>query len=686
MKWGNARMRCATAATTITVALMTAHGQAQTGKTGLDPYIEGNLQQVDELEECTIEEGGNERDRAKARMAKALCVYNGRLSKRKIEKTEKEIEQRNKRYFEAVKNLKTATRALAKTFAEIDETKLGGKEPDSKFMSTIDAEFGRLTYRIAWGETGAATRDPSRLGSRKRGKKEKIADMERHKRWAKTAMETEGTNEATSNLGGKGAERERVLKEAGLGRRAANANEDAWQSITSQARERAQATEAIKPEDRASAVTQRAIVERMPTGNDGFTGRYDGYDVEKSERKASLAVLGYVRSSQEVSNKVFCAFHGQAPSPGCVQIWNSDECRVLECNWGVPYPGMTLVNGNPDKKTGGGWLRIFKRERLLACRATEAGQNKMIERPQWLRPRCNQAVETARDLRAERGGRKPHWRTDDRGNLGQELRFEKIVEMTPAKDELEEALKEIEHAKASAEERCTAELIRKCDGVDGPPAILPDAWRSCEIEEKHNVCTAQGVCNEESIMPRCMREAIKTKGCEQAIMKNAENPEQRAIRCSDPRRIAMTNAARENRGIDQQRIAGLEARDRESVKAQAFLIAQQNPQGTSQSGSSTTTNNAGTKPQGKPSKKVGKNFEETKACATALAHACPSVNRDTLWDGLDPWNRCPARVRKNSGTPQTECQARVLESDSACKTIGRRWQVRAECWPKEEER
>ena len=676
---------------------------------GLDPYIEADLQEVDLLSECAMGESDNPRDEAKMRMERALCLYNGRIAKRKMEAEQVVLAERNARYMRSVQALRSATHALNETFSDIDASVLPGKGPWSAFTAAVDGEFGRRMFRLAWAETGGAARDPSRLGSRRRGGKEKIADRARHERWAREALErpeiaaavgTSGAAAGERPLGGSAQEREVTLASAGHARRPAGHDADGWWGIAEQAATRAALTSALDPRLRPNAITADAVLARMPADNDGFTGRYDGhevggYDLDEEERKVSLALLAYVRATQDVSNRTYCAFHGQAQSPGCVIMWNSETCHPLECDWGVPYPGMTFINGNPDAKTGGGWLRVFKKERMLACMATEADQNAAIERPQWLRPRCNQEVEHARELRAGRGGAKPHWRTDHRGSLGQELRYGRINEESPAWSPLEQALRALEGDGASEEERCTARLIRACDDTEGPPAILPDAWHSCEREQTHEVCTPLGGCAVEPVLPACMRDGMgmatwrpgtavpaPSGACAAAIEKHPEDAAARALRCADARRQAMRDAARENRGIDRQRIAGIEDSERRRTAAQAFLAAQMAAPGTTTSTTTSTT----TKTRGSgPGLPAGASFDDTKACATALAGACPSVSQHNLWEGYDPWNRCPARVRPGSGTPQTQCEARVLETHPGCAKVGRSWQRRAECWPEEEE-
>ena len=661
---------------------------------GLDPYVEGDLQEVDRLSECAMGESASERDRAKMRMERALCLYNGRMGKRRMEAEQEKLAERNARYRRSVRALRAATHALAATFSDIDVSRLPGREPWSEFTRAVDGEFGRLMFRMAWGETGGAARDPSRLGSRQRGRKEKVAGRARHERWAREALERPEIAAAMGNagdpaserpLGGDAEEREATLAAAGHARRPARHDEDGWWGIAAQAGARAALTSALDPRRRPGVITADGVLARMPAHDDGFTGRYDGdevggYDLEKVESEVSLALLAYVRSTQKVSNRTYCAFHGQAPSPGCVRMWNSESCHPLECDWGVPFPGMTFINGNPDTGTGGGWLRVFKNERMLACRATEADQEAAVERPGWLRPRCNQEVERVRALRAGRAGAKPHWRTDHRGSLGQELRYGRINEESPGRSRLEEALDALEGEGTSEEERCTARLIRACDETEGPPAILPGAWHSCERDQTHEVCTALGGCVIEPVLPACMREGMGMAAwrpggampapsgvCAAAIAKHPEDAQARARRCGDRKRQAMRDAARENRRIDRERIAGLERSARREAAAQAVLAAQM------------------ASPGGEAGLPAGASFEEAKACAKALALACPGVDRHNLWGGRNPWSRCPARVREGSGTPQTQCEARVLETHPGCERVGRSWQGRRECWPEEEE-
>ena len=76
-------------------------------------------------------------------------------------------------------------------------------------------------------------------------------------------------------------------------------------------------------------------------------------------------------------------------------------------------------------------------------------------------------------------------------------------------------------------------------------------------------------------------------------------------------------------------------------------------------------------------------LDAVRACGSALVTAC-GVEQHELWNGYEPWRKCPTETQPGSGPVQTECEARVLERHPGCAALGRSWQSRPECWPKEE--
>ena len=169
-----------------------------------------------------------------------------------------------------------------------------------------------------------------------------------------------------------------------------------------------------------------------------------------------------------------------------------------------------------------------------------------------------------------------------------------------------------------------------------------------------------------------MRRALRTKSCIAAIERTAETSAKRTQRCTQPRRKAMMQGARQIPGIDADAAHGAKeaaARREEAASYEATVLA----------------NSAGERPRGGgPPTRDEPTFEKKKECGAALVKACPKVSAQMLWDGFEPWDRCPTRINERSGTPQDTCQAAILENSPACAGIGRTWQSRAECWPPEE--
>ena len=397
-------------------------GQAGAAPEVLAPYIDDTQYKSDELDPCDAINAVGTRAIETANVERALCLYNARLSKERLELEQGGIESRNSVYNQGLEELDAATWRLSETFDEIDIELLTGSAPKSRFMTDLRATYGELLYRIAWDKTGAAFHDRSRHGpdpsnpkndgTRKRGGKENLADMSRHKRWVSEAMSQPKIAAATSNLGGKGLTRDEALEAQGLQPAAPKATNSAWKAIMEQARKRNVAADGFAPSDRAPKITPTDIAGRMATGTDGFNGPNDNLDPEEEANKASLEVMRYVARSQRLTLKTKCAFHGVEVANECRRVWNSSSCVYTECAWEQPYAGETIMS----------WLATFKTERAIACYASEGGQNEAAAtaqgkgRPDWLRPRCNQAVHKLREQRGEETGKKPHWRIDHRGD------------------------------------------------------------------------------------------------------------------------------------------------------------------------------------------------------------------------------------------------------------------------------
>ena len=552
----------------------------------------------------------------------ALCLYHARLAQRQLAELAGIVHRRNAAYHAARAALARASTQLG-AILEIGTTITADHLPGSG-TSALDA--------LLYGTRSLAWKDCSRYQTRVgKHKNETLRTAAAARRLVRTQLDAAiSSDERLTRLLAPRRDLAPSTPPALTALLEPLPHRTLWASTAAHVAARTATINAphVGP-DIAPHLTRRALTHAAAYDDDGGLGPWDGtwgkqwcqsgdrtlparprrqlgttpQGVYDSKREAILAarwMLDEIRARHPgLPDRIVCAFHGVQSSP--------PEQEHGPCNWTAP------LAMHPAR-----WLERYKRERALACEATDPNDEERTRVRPWRHPRCSQ-LDTWRRHR-QQAGNDPHWTIEHQGNQKYEARIAAIRASTPSADTLTTAIQPLLRSDSAAQ-RCLATVIAHCDGAAGrlplaPPPLTATPWTSCEPP---------------AVRARCVRDALSSPACTPFAERSRSAPN------GCPRSVwtkATTAENAEHRATD-----ALERNQHIRIDVE-------------------------TDHQTSPTQRARSDYE----CSSVLLSQCPGIDTNTT---AAPWEACPST--------RSPCVDDVLTTHTGCAAQNRAWRALEEC-------